>query len=62
MKNLNEFLMDGLKKSTKVTEADIRKAVAQYSNKESGKISEALIQMGVVTDKELRLEIGRAHV
>ncbi len=55
MKNLNEFLMDGLKKFTKVTEADVRKAVALYSNKESGKIGEALIQMGLVTEKDLRL-------
>ena len=27
MKNLNEVIMDGLKKSTKITEADIRKAL-----------------------------------
>ncbi len=55
MKNLNELIMDGLKAKTRVTEADIRKALTLYTNNETGQLSQVLINMGVITEKELRL-------
>ncbi len=53
MKNLSERIIDVLKESNRVSEADIDRALATYAKEGKGKLKDILVRMGVITEKEL---------
>lgn len=53
MKNLSERIVEALKQSKRISEADIQNALAEYAKDGSGKLRNVLVRMGLVSDKEL---------
>ncbi len=52
-KNLSERVIEALKASKRLTDADIQKALAEYAKNTSGKLRDVLVRMGLVSEKEL---------
>ncbi len=57
MKNLSERIVEVLKKSNRVSDADIQKALEVFS-KEGGKLTDVFVRMGMMTEKEIVSLIG----
>src|SRR5262245_40894849 len=53
MKNLSERIVEVLKASKRISEADIQKALVEYAKSGTGKLRDVLVQMGLISDKEL---------
>ena len=53
MKNLSERIVQVLKDSKRISEADIQKALAEYAKNGNGKLRDVLVRMGLISDKEL---------
>ncbi len=53
MKNLSERIVEVLKQSKRISEADIQKALVEYAKDGNGKLRDVLVRMGLITDKEL---------
>ncbi len=57
VKNLSERIIEALKKSNRISEADIQKALNILA-KEGGKLADILVRMDLITDKELISILG----
>lgn len=57
MKNLSERIVEVLKKSHRVSDGDIQKALEIYA-KEGGKLTDVFVKMGIMTEKEIVSLIG----
>lgn len=53
MKNLSERIIEILKETKRISEADIQKALSEYAKDNSGKLRDVLVRMGLITEKEL---------
>ena len=53
MKNLSERIVEVLKSSKRINEADITRALVEYAKDSKGKLRDVLVRMGLITDKEL---------
>ncbi len=54
MKNLSERIVEVLKTSKRISEADIQKALIEYAKDgTNGKLRNVLVRMGLISDKEL---------
>ncbi|MBI4352402.1 MAG: Flp pilus assembly complex ATPase component TadA, partial [Candidatus Omnitrophica bacterium] len=53
MRNLSEKIIEALKASQRVTEKDIQKALAIYAKQGGGTLRDILVQMGLISEKEL---------
>ena len=53
MKNLSERIIEVLKATKRISEADIQKALMLYAREGKGKLRDVLVQMGVIGDVEL---------
>lgn len=58
MKNLSERIVDALKKSNRINEADIQKALTILAKEEGGKLADVLVRMELITEKELVSILG----
>jgi len=52
-RNLSERVIELLKETGKVSEADIQRALAQYSKEEGGKLRDVFVKMGLISEREL---------
>lgn len=57
MKNLSERIIEALKKSKRISDTDIQKALALHA-KEGGKLSDVLVKMDLISEKELLSLLG----
>ena len=53
MKNLSERIIEILKETKRVSEADIARALIEYARSGSGKLRDVLVKMNLITEKEL---------
>jgi len=53
VKNLSERIVEVLKTSKRISEADIQKALAEYAKDGTGKLRTVLVRMNLISDKEL---------
>ena len=53
MKNLSERVIEVLKATKRITEADIQKALILYAGEGKGKLRDVLVNMGLISDVEL---------
>lgn len=53
MKNLSERIVEILKKSKRISEEDIQKALIEYAKTTNGKLRDVLVKMNLISDKEL---------
>ena len=58
MKNLSERILEALKKSKRISDADIQKALAIYTKEEGGKLADVLVRMDLISEKELISILG----
>jgi type IV pilus assembly protein PilB len=53
MKNLSDRLVEVLKKSKRISEQDLQKALAEHAKDGAGKLREVIVRLGLISDKEL---------
>ncbi|MBI4431903.1 MAG: Flp pilus assembly complex ATPase component TadA [Candidatus Omnitrophica bacterium] len=53
MKNLSERVIEVLKKSKRLSEEDLQKALMVYAKEGRGKLRDVLVHLGLITEKEL---------
>ncbi len=53
MKNLSERIIEVLKSTKRISEADIQKALMLYAREGKGKLRDVLVHMGIISDVEL---------
>ncbi len=53
MRNVSERIVEALKSSKRINEADIARALAEYAKDSKGKLRDVLVRMGLISDKEL---------
>lgn len=58
MKNLSECIIEVLKKSKRISEEDIQKALLIYAKDGGESLREVLVRMGLITEKELMSLVG----
>ena len=58
MKNISERIIEALKKSNRISEADIQKALAVYAKEGGGKLADVLVRMELITENELISILG----
>ncbi len=58
MKNLSERIIEALKKSKRISDADIQKALAIYAKEKGGKLADVLVRMELISEKELISILG----
>ncbi|OGW80941.1 MAG: hypothetical protein A3C47_05735 [Omnitrophica bacterium RIFCSPHIGHO2_02_FULL_51_18] len=58
MKNLSECIIEILKSSKRVSEADIQNALMLYAKEGGGSLRDVLVRMGLITEKELMSLLG----
>jgi len=58
IKNLSERIAEVLKKSKRVSEEDIQKGLAVLAKTQGGKLTDVLVSMGVITEKEVVSLLG----
>ncbi len=58
IKNLSERVAEVLKKSKRVSEEDIQKGLAVLAKTQGGKLTDVLVSMGVITEKEVVSLLG----
>ncbi|HTL71456.1 MAG TPA: GspE/PulE family protein [Candidatus Eisenbacteria bacterium] len=58
MKNISERIIEALKKSNRISEADIQKALAVYAKEGGGKLADVLVRMELISENELISILG----
>ncbi|MBI3252083.1 MAG: Flp pilus assembly complex ATPase component TadA [Candidatus Omnitrophica bacterium] len=58
MKNLSERVIELLKKTKRVSETDLERALLAYAKEGKGKLRDVLVEMNLVTEKELVSLLG----
>ncbi len=58
MKNLSECIIEVLKKSKRLSDEDIQKALLLFATEGGNSLRDVLVRMGLVTDKELMSLVG----
>ena len=53
MRNVSERIVEALKSSKRINEADIARALVEYAKDSKGKLRDVLVRMGLISDKEL---------
>jgi len=57
-KNLSERIIEALKKSKRISEADIDRALAVYAKEGGGKLADVLVRMDLISENELISILG----